>query len=146
MCIRDSSSTKEETARKPDPATLKHILVAEDDETLQLIIGAQLDKLQKKHTVFPNGKPLVEEYKRNHEDICMVLLDWNMPICNASDAIASIRQYEMTHQLPPVNIAVLSAHDKHNAKEMNLPAEIKLLQKPVTTEDLIHLFSSIHQI
>jgi signal transduction histidine kinase/CheY-like chemotaxis protein len=141
-----TSSTKEETARKPDPATLKHILVAEDDETLQLIIGAQLDKLQKKHTVFPNGKPLVEEYKRNHEDICMVLLDWNMPICNASDAIASIRQYEMTHQLPPVNIAVLSAHDKHNAKEMNLPAEIKLLQKPVTTEDLIHLFSSIHQI
>lgn len=141
-----TATTAEEIARKPDTATSKRILVAEDDETLQLIIGAQLDKLQKKHTVFPNGKPLLEEYKRNHQDIGMVLLDWNMPICNASDAIASIRQYEMTHQLPPVNIAILSAHDKHNAKEMKLPAEIKLLQKPVTTEDLIHLFSSIHEI
>ena len=141
-----TNKSKEEPAQKIDIATPQKILVAEDDDTLQLIISSQLDKLQKKHAVFPNGKPLVEEYIKNHPQIGMILLDWNMPICNASDAIALIRQYEMTHKLPPVNIAVLSAHDKHNAKEMNLPPEIMLLQKPVTAEDLVRLFNSFNKI
>ncbi|HSC76342.1 MAG TPA: 7TM diverse intracellular signaling domain-containing protein [Pseudomonadales bacterium] len=139
----DTSQTKLST---PEASPSKRILVAEDDETLQLIIGSQLETLQQNHIVFPNGKPLVEEYINNTQNVDMILLDWNMPICNAHDAIAAIRQYESKNHLPPVTIAVLSAHDKHNAKEMDLSPEIKLLQKPVTTDDLSRLISSSKNI
>ena len=74
----------------------------------------------------------------------MVLLDWNMPIYNASETITRIRQFEENRQLPPVNIAVLSAHDKYNASNMNLPSSIRLLQKPVSTDDLVQLLTSNH--
>jgi signal transduction histidine kinase/CheY-like chemotaxis protein len=125
-----------------DSNFLKRVLVAEDDETLQLIISSQLEKIGKVHTVFPNGKPLVEEYIKNYQDIGMVLLDWNMPIYNASETIARIRQFEESRQLPPVNVAVLSAHDKYNVANMNLPSDIRLLQKPVSTDDLVQLLTS----
>ena len=144
--VSTAKKIKEEGMDKPDIESSKCILVAEDDATLQLIISSQLEKLQKNYAVFPNGKPLIEEYKKNHQDIGMILLDWNMPIFNASDTIASIREFEMKNQLPSANIAVLSAHDKYNAKEMNISPEITLLQKPVTTEDLMRLFNSINKI
>ncbi len=127
-----------------DPNLIKRVLVAEDDETLQLIISSQLEKIGKAHTVFPNGKPLVEEYIKNYQDIGMVLLDWNMPIYNASKTITHIREFEESQQLFPVNIAVLSAHDKYNAANMNLPSDIRLLQKPVSTDDLVQLLTANH--
>lgn len=135
-----------EAMAEPEDPTKKRILIAEDDETLQLIIKSQMDKLKINSTIFPNGKPLVEEYEKCHPEVGMVLLDWNMPICNASAAIAAIREYEMNKRLPPVTIAVLSAYDKNSAKDMQLPEDIKLLQKPVTTANLIKLFSSSQKL
>jgi signal transduction histidine kinase len=123
----------------PHRPTSRSVLVAEDDETLQMIISSQLSKLGINHRVFPNGKPLLEDYVSNHQQVEAVLLDWNMPICNASEAIQAIRQFEKSQQLPPVTIAVLSAHDKHHSKEMNLSTDIKFLQKPVSTDDLVNL-------
>lgn len=152
-CSFPPEGTRPTDASKPDQgaisvqveATPKSILVAEDDETLQMIISSQLSKLGINHLVFPNGKPLVEEYIKSPQKIQAVLLDWNMPICNASEAIVAIREYENNHQLQPVTIAVLSAHDKHHSKEMNLSTDIKFLQKPVTVDDLTNLLSHNRQ-
>lgn len=120
----------------------RKILVAEDDETLQLVISAQLEKLKQEHSVFPNGKLLVEEYKHAHQNIKLLLLDWNMPVCNASEAIKAIRQYENSRQLPPVPICIMSAYDKQSTKELHIAPDIKTLQKPLSTDDLQHIITT----
>lgn len=73
---------------------------------------------------------------QSYQDIGMVILDWNMPICNASQAIAAIRNFEKNNAISPVTIVILSAHDQHSAKEMKIPADIQMLQKPISTETL----------
>ncbi len=117
----------------------KRLLLAEDDETLGMIIGSQLEKLQQPFTLYPNGKPLIAEYRRHHADIACLLLDWNMPICNAEQTITEIRQFEYEHRLPPVPVIIMSAYDKQSAKELRLPADACILHKPVTIDDLAHL-------
>ncbi len=119
------------------------LLVAEDDETLQMVITSQLEKLEKTFRIFPNGKPLVEDYIKNHENIGLILLDWNMPICNASQATLLIRDYEKSMQLPPVPIAILTAHDKASTSELAVPVGIHVLHKPISTDDLSQLFATL---
>ena len=121
------------------------ILVAEDDETLQLVVASQLEKLEKAFRIYPNGKPLVEDYIKNHDTISAVLLDWNMPICNASAATLLIRDFEKKMKLPPIPIVIMTAHDKASTNELGLPHGIHVLHKPVTISDLEQLFISLQK-
>jgi signal transduction histidine kinase/CheY-like chemotaxis protein len=139
--VAEISHTVNSLARQ-DSAN-KTILAAEDDEALQWVIASQLDTLHHPYRMFPNGKPLVDEYINNPQLVALVLLDWNMPICNASEAIRLIRHHESTLQLPSVPIAVLSAYDSVSARELNLPANVFFIQKPVALHDLKQLLSTI---
>ncbi len=127
------------TAAPDNNAATNTILAAEDDEALQLVMASQLEQLQQPYRLFSNGKPLVEEYKKNPQAVSLILLDWNMPICNASQAIAQIRSHEQALHLKPVTIAVLSAYDKNSAAELEIPAGILFIPKPVTLAALQQL-------
>lgn len=104
-----------------------------------MIISAQLENLQQRFTVYPNGKPLVAEYKQHYSDIACLLLDWNMPVCNASEAIHAVREFEQQAALPPVPVIIMSAYDNISARELDIAADIKILQKPVTMTSLARL-------
>jgi signal transduction histidine kinase/CheY-like chemotaxis protein len=121
------------------------ILVAEDDETLQLVVASQLEKLEKTFRIYPNGKPLVEDYIKNHDNIAAILLDWNMPICNASAATLLIRDHEKKMQLPPIPIVIMTAHDRASTNELDLPPSIHVLHKPVTINDLSQILTTLQK-
>lgn len=139
-----STAITPKTVAATSPAT-GTILVAEDDETLQLVVASQLEKLEKTFRVYPNGKPLVEDYRKNHDNITMILLDWNMPVCNANAATLQIRDFEKKTQLPPIPIVIMTAHDRASTNELDLPQGIHVLHKPVTVADLSKLFTSIQR-
>lgn len=114
----------------------KTVLAAEDDEALSIILDAHLKNLGIPHALFANGKLLFEEYTTCHQEVGALLLDWNMPVFNASQTIKAIREFERNHGLQPVRIIVVSAYDKNSAKEMNLPTDTELLHKPLSANDL----------
>lgn len=140
-------STESHTKLTPTEfsASRDTILVAEDDETLQMIIASQLEQLGKKFRVFPNGKPLVDDYIKNHHQIAAIFLDWNMPICNASAATLLIRNFEKEQNLTPIPTVILTAHDKASTNELGLPAGLHVLHKPITIDDLSQLFTTLKQ-
>ncbi len=119
------------------------ILVAEDDETLQLVVASQLEQLEKTFRMYPNGKPVVEDYIKNHDNISAILLDWNMPICNASAATLFIRDHEKKMQLPPIPIVIMTENERASNNELGLPPNIHVLHKPVTINDLSQLFTTL---
>lgn len=135
----------EPSSTAASPTARSVILVAEDDETLQMVVASQLEKLEKTSRIYPNGKPLTEDYFKNHDTIATILLDWNMPICNASAATLLIRNFEKKMQLPAIPIVIMTAHDKASTNELDLPQDIHVLHKPVTISDLKNLFASLQK-
>lgn len=123
-------------------AARRKLLIAEDDEALQMIMADILEKLGENFAIFPNGKPLVEEYRRDHDNIDCILLDWNMPVCNASDAISAIRACERSLALAPVPIVIMTAYDRHSANELALSDDTRILYKPLDKDKLAFTLSS----
>ncbi|HNE27074.1 MAG TPA: hypothetical protein PLH12_08035, partial [Pseudomonadales bacterium] len=77
------------------------------------------------------------------DNIAAILLDWNMPICNASAATLLIRDHEKKMQLPPIPIVIMTAHDRASTNELGLPPNTHVLHKPVTINDLSQLFTTL---
>lgn len=138
-----TSAVPASRSHMPPARSGRRILVAEDDEALRMIISAQLENLHQHFTVYPHGKPLVAEYKQHYSDIACLLLDWNMPVCNASEAIHALREFEQQEGLPPVPVIIMSAYDNISARELDIAADIRILQKPVTMTSLARLLPAV---
>ena len=102
----------------------------------------QLEQLEKPSHVPQMAKPVVEDYIKNHDNISAILLDWNMPICNASAPTLFIRDHEKM-QLPPIPIVIMTAPRPRQTNELGLPPNIHVLHKPVTINDLSQLFTTL---
>ena len=75
----------------PDVSELK-VLIAEDDQTSQMLITIDVAKFSKNILKVSTGNEAIE-ISRNNPDIDLILMDIQMPVMNGYDATRQIRQF-----------------------------------------------------
>lgn len=107
-----------------------NVLVAEDNETNQMLISILLDERGLKYTVVGDGKQAADEAMLNHYDI--ILMDINMPILDGISAIKILR--EGGYERPIVS---LSANVIQKDIETFIEAGVNdTLNKPIIPNEL----------
>lgn len=86
-----------------------HLLIAEDDLAMQLIISEKCRAAGLSFALFPHGKALLDHLATSTDPVDLVILDWNMPVMNAAETLD--RLLPLLHERPrPPAVAIMSAH------------------------------------
>ena len=131
----------EATPRRVPGGVTPSILVAEDHEVNQLVIGALLEKLGLAVRYAANGAEAVD--MRRRDDPAIILMDISMPVQNGLDATTAIRAWEAAAGHSPVHIIGLTAHAFEGDRERCLSAGMDAyMTKPVSIVRLAHELSA----
>ncbi|HEV2614363.1 MAG TPA: ATP-binding protein [Gammaproteobacteria bacterium] len=111
------------------------ILIAEDNETNQLVILAMLKKLELKNSdIANNGIEVLNLLAKNSYDL--ILMDCEMPEMDGYEATRQIRQKYKKH----ITIVAMTAHALQGDKEKCLAAGMDdYLAKPIDRAELIRV-------
>ena len=121
----EEKSTSQSSER---PISDIRILVAEDNRTNQIVIGAMLTKLGYTFDVFENGKEAIQSLNTNAYDL--VLMDCQMPVLDGLEATREIRKSPQWEKLPIVALTA-GATDKEQTECTNAGMN-DFLSKPIT--------------
>ncbi|MBF0138021.1 MAG: response regulator [Magnetococcales bacterium] len=144
-----SSATQHPEAQSPvtqHPETQAKatILLAEDAEDNQLLIGIYLRKSPYRLVIAANGKEALERCRRDSFDL--VLMDVQMPVMDGYTATRHIRQHELEEGKIPIPIIALTAHafedETHRASEAGCSG---FLTKPVSKKRLLDAIATAIQ-
>ncbi len=110
------------------------ILIAEDDETSEILIITGVKKYSREIIKVKNGIEAVE-ICRNNPDIDLVLMDMQMPKMNGFDATMQIRQFNKS-----VVIIAQTAYALYGDKDKALAAGCNdYISKPIKMNELLEL-------
>jgi len=137
-----STETKEQSTKsefvaesetKNDVKNLK-ILIAEDDETSELLITICIEKFSKEILKVKTGFDAVEAC-RNNPDIDLILMDIQMPEMNGYDATRQIRQFNKD-----VVIIAQTAYGLSGDREKAIVVGCNdYISKPIKNDELLSL-------
>ena len=121
--------------QKSHAGTSPHLLLAEDDHFLQIIITRFLIKLGYQVDVVANGSEAVAALENN--DYALVLMDCLMPVLNGFEATAAIRNHTSAVRNHDIPVIALSAgcfqEEQDKCREAGMD---DFLAKPLVIEDL----------
>ena len=113
----------------------KHILVAEDNEVNQVVVGNQLKKLRVQFKVVNDGTQAIHAIKRDSYDL--ILMDCQMPNLDGFEATRQIRVFN-----PEIPIIGFTASAMDNEYKKCIEAGMNnILSKPVRKKDLEKAFA-----
>ena len=109
------------------------ILIAEDNETNQMIIEMILEDLCIENiNILENGLVAFEEYKENHNEYDLILMDINMPVMDGLESTANIIKFEKDNNIKHTPIIALTANTIAGDKEKFLASGLDgYLAKPI---------------
>ena len=117
-----------------------HILVAEDNQTNQILIKILLEEYNLSYTIANDGVEAVEAFKSEKFDL--ILMDENMPNMTGVQAVKEIRQYEADTNKILTPIIALTANVMEEDKERFSDAGMNdFLAKPIDTSELERILS-----
>ena len=117
-------------AGPPVPERSLWILVAEDNDTNQMVIHAMLSSLGHRVDLVENGRQAVDALRSRSFDV--VLMDVQMPVMDGLEATRELRRRERR-----VPVLGLTAHATADRRQQCLDAGMNaVLNKPVMLEDL----------
>jgi signal transduction histidine kinase len=123
----------------------RQVLVAEDDETNAVIVGAFLDRLGVHHERVGDGDQAVQRALRDGARPELVLMDCRMPVMDGLEATRRIRQQESALGLPRLPIVALTAADGDADRAACLDAGMDaVIGKPFTREQLLQALRGLH--
>lgn len=91
----------------------RRILIADDNQTNQLVLSEMLLKTGARLTLCADGKEAVDAWEQALQDgkpFDMLLLDITMPVMNGMDALAKIKRMEAAQGLDPVPSIAVTAN------------------------------------
>jgi PAS domain S-box-containing protein len=138
------SDDQEATIKEPDVHEKQnfnaHILVAEDNEDNQELIGLLLKRFGLTFELVNNGKDAFNRFKESSYD--MVILDDEMPHTKGHKVASLMRTFEQEYQHQKTPILLLSAHATEDVKARALEHGCdKFLSKPIQAQELQEVFS-----
>ncbi len=112
---------------------MKNVLIAEDNEDLQIIFSTMFKKRGYNVHVVVNGQEALDYLNTQAPDI--LILDVNMPYVSGLDVLSWVRQH------PPLKDVKVIVVTGNNLAEQSPAASLAdlMLIKPVSTFDLITL-------
>jgi CheY-like chemotaxis protein len=133
---REGASTSEfDRQILTDAASVKRVLIVEDNEINQLVISGMLDDSKLEIEFANNGIEGAKAYGEFEPD--MVFMDVSMPQMNGYDSTAKIRKYEKTMQMQRCPIIALTANAMQGDREKCLEAGMDdFMSKPVIMDEL----------
>lgn len=113
------------------------ILVFEDNLTNNLVISSMLSQLSTNFHVAENGLEGLAYYKKQPNQIDLILMDCEMPVMDGYDATEAIRAHEKALSLSKTPIIALTANIWPDQKAKCLKSGMDdLLFKPITLDKL----------
>ena len=116
------------------------VLVAEDNETNQIVVGALLAPLVKETIFAGNGKEALDALDSHHVDV--VLMDIHMPIMDGIESTLSIR----TSDKPWRDVPIIALTADPEYQQLRICKNIGMneaLSKPVSRSELVSAFTSV---
>lgn len=118
-----------------------NILVAEDNIVNQQVIRGILSKAGHSVVVTDNGEQALDILAKDFEDIDLLILDKNMPICSGDEVVKATRFMEHGNELP---IIMLTADATPEARELSLELGVNaFLTKPIDSRKLLEKIAEI---
>jgi CheY-like chemotaxis protein len=115
----------------------RHVLVAEDNRTNQLVVRRMLERTGATITLVRNGEEACIAFSETRFDL--VLMDISMPKMNGLDACKAIRKIEQAHGLSRCPIVALTGNAFERDKDDCIAAGMDgFLTKPVRLTDVTH--------
>ena len=119
---------------------LTRILIAEDNPTSQIIIGEILKRFPLSVDICNNGKEAELAYEKMllaNTPYKAIFMDCEMPIQDGFETTRKIRQFELSHNLKPVFITAVTAHNELIYKNRSREAGMDdFLSKPISIESI----------
>ncbi len=121
-----------------------NILVAEDNNTNQLVIQSLLSSLGQTVTLVDNGELAVTEYSAKPSYYDLILMDCEMPVLDGYKATRAIRQWEKEQNIPGIYISAITAHALAEHEQKCLDSGMnEVIIKPVKREHLDALLDKL---
>jgi len=120
------------------PATLGHVLLAEDNPVNALVAEATLSNLGLGVTRVENGEEALARLCRIDRSYDLVLMDCQMPVLDGLEATRRLRAWELSHGQAPITVIALTANalagDRENCLDAGMDAH---LAKPFRQDELM---------
>lgn len=114
-------------------ASVKTILIADDDEDLRLLVQVTLENPTYRILTAVDGSEALDALNQHRPDL--LIIDWMMPGLNGYEAVTQLRQNPYTATIP---VVMLTAKDGLEAQEqMASLALAGYLVKPFSPLELI---------
>lgn len=107
-----------------------NVLVAEDNETNQMLISIMLDERGLEYKIVENGQLAIEEAEKNNYDI--IFMDINMPILDGLSAIKILRENNYTKPIVSLSANVIES----DIKKYQEAGVNDTLHKPIVVKEL----------
>ncbi len=119
-----------------------NILIAEDNAVNQMLLEYLLDEKKISFSFCENGEEVVSEYKLNHEDYDLVLMDINMPKLDGISATKLIHEYEKENTIKSTPIIALTANTlAQDVLKFKDAGMVDYLSKPIDKDILFNTLS-----
>jgi signal transduction histidine kinase/ActR/RegA family two-component response regulator len=120
------------------PATLGHVLLAEDNPVNALVAEATLSNLGLAVTRVENGEEALARLCRIDRAYDLVLMDCQMPVLDGLEATRRLRAWEHAQGQAPITVIALTANALTGDKERCLDAGMNAhLAKPFRQDELM---------
>lgn len=122
----------------PKPGRSARILVVDDEEMVRTILADVLVSGGYRVLTATDGEIALRVFRRNPDDVDLVLMDMTMPRMNGLDAFREMRKLK-----PDVRVLILSGHSAEStAHELRRHGIQGVLQKPITARSLLEAVAS----
>jgi two-component system chemotaxis response regulator CheY len=111
------------------------LIVADDSRLIRGIIEKAVASIGFEAIHAVNGREALEHLEAHEKDVCLVLLDWNMPLKSGIEVLKFMRSDDRFKKIPAVMISTES-EDERIQEALNIGAQC-YLTKPFTAEKLI---------
>ena len=134
-------NVENQSSRGSAGETSWHVLLVEDNQINQTVVGAMLKKMGCTYSVANNGQEALDLYKESDNKYDFILMDYHMPVMDGLEATRQIRQLE---EGDPIPIIALTADVTEGKVDDCLNAGMDaFIAKPINKEGLISTMKGI---
>lgn len=114
---------------------MTHILTVDDSRIMRKIMSGAIEALGFQVLEAGDGIECLAQVEAHIEDVCLILMDWNMPNMDGLTALKRLKSSEITNTIPVM--MVTTEGERGKMVEAIRAGAANYLAKPFAEEDLM---------